>query len=259
MSPDPTPSRDAFYVGYLPTPRSLAVFCAIVVGLAFGASAVVAVAMVTGQANWGDASFQWGEGYQTETGILQVRPYPVLYLPPGEGFPDGRAIPLAGQGKRGVQQKAEALDGAAVDAGGILLRNGDDLMLQVGGKVDLRPAEDPSALGGWAGPAPVDLGETTLKGELVEAKCYLGAMRPGRGKVHKLCANLCLIGGIPPMLVVYRPDAPPLAILVADRDGGPLPERVLGVTSAYVEVSGRLERRADLLVLHVDPDAIRRL
>ena len=91
---------------------------------------------MTAQGDWGDASFQWGEGYQTRTGILRVEPYPVLYLPPDAEHPRGRAIPLSGEGKRGVREKAAGLDGKAVDVGGFLLRAGDREMLQVGGELD---------------------------------------------------------------------------------------------------------------------------
>jgi hypothetical protein len=38
-------------------------------------------------------------------------------------------------------------------------------------------------------------------GEVVDAKCYLGAMKPGDGKSHKACATLCVTNGIPAMPV----------------------------------------------------------
>jgi hypothetical protein len=251
--------REPFYVGYLKTPRPLLGFLAVVAGAVLGASAVLAVTLVTAQGDWGDAAFRWGEGYQTRTGILRVEPYPVLYLPPDVEHPRGRAIPLSGQGKRGVREKAAGLDGKPVDIGGFLLRAGDREMIQVGGDVDLRPAADATALAGFAGPASEPVGPRTLRGEIVDSKCYLGAMRPGQGKTHKLCANLCLIGGIPPLFVVYRADGPPELLLLADADGGPVTAALLDDTARYVELSGTVERRADLLVFRVDPASLRPL
>lgn len=251
--------REPFYVGYLKTPRALVGFLAVLAGAVFGASAMLAVALVTAQGDWRDAGFQWGEGYRTLTGILRVAPYPVLYLPPDARHPGGRAVPLSGEGKRGVREKAADLDGRPVDAGGFLLRAGDREMLQVGGEVDLRPARDPAALAGFAGPATAPVGRRTLRGEIVDAKCYLGAMRPGEGKTHKLCANLCLIGDIPPLFVVYRDDGPPELLLLADPGGGPVTEALLADTARYVELSGIVERRADLLVFRVDPASLRKL
>lgn len=260
-APKVSPSKDAFYVGYLPTPKALLGFLAVVVGAVLGSSAVVAVALALGQGDWGDASFKFGEGYQTRTGIMQALPYPVLYLPPDAENPDGHAIPLSGQGKRGVIEKSAALDGKPADVGGVFLRRSTVPveMVQVGGKVSVRPAEDPGTLGGWTGPETVTIGQRTLKGELVDSKCYLGAMRPGQGKTHKLCANLCLIGGIPPMFVVYRGDRDPLILLLAAPDGGPVDDELLKHTSHYVELSGVLEQRADLLVFRADMNSLRRL
>lgn len=45
------------------------------------------------------------------------------------------------------------------------------------------------------------LGFTQLHGEIVDPKCFFGAMKPGEGKIHKSCAIRCLSGGIPPVLV----------------------------------------------------------
>lgn len=252
-------AREPFYVGYLKTPRPLVGFLAVVVGAVLGASAMLAVALVTAQGDWRDAGFQWGEGYRTLTGILRVEPYPVLYLPPDADHPQGRAIPLSGEGKRGVREAAAALDGKPVDAGGFLLRAGDREMLQVGGEVGLRPARDPASLAGFAGPAARAVGPRTLRGEIVDSKCFLGAMRPGEGKTHKLCANLCLIGGIPPMFAVYRTDGPPELLLLADAGGGAVTEALLDDTARYVELGGTVERRADLLVFRIDPATLRPL
>lgn len=258
---EPISSKDAFYVGYLPTPKALIGFLTVVVGAVLGSSAVVAVALVLAQGDWGKANFQFGEGYQTRTGVLQALPYPVLYLPPDADNPGGHAIPLSGQGKRGVVEKSVALNGKPTDVGGVFLRR-DGLgmeMIQVGGKVGLRPAQDAAPLDEWAGPDVVTIGPRTLKGEMVDSKCYLGAMRPGQGKTHKLCANLCIIGGIPPMFVVYRGDAEPVVMLLAAPDGGPVDGSLLKHTSQYVELSGLLERRADLLVFRADPASVTRL
>ena len=52
---------------------------------------------------------------------------------------------------------------------------------------------------------PTSLGVATLRGEIVDSKCYLGAMKPGDQKTHKACATLCIRGGIPPVLVERLP------------------------------------------------------
>ncbi|MEQ8584601.1 MAG: hypothetical protein RLO01_05690 [Thalassobaculaceae bacterium] len=257
----PGSGKDPFFVGYAPTPRALIGFLALVAGALIGTGVAAAAVFALAQGDWGAASFKWGDGYQTRTGVLAAAPYPVLYVPPSPDYPQGRAVVLSGQGKRGVRQVAADLDGRPADVGGIALGR-DEVgveFIQVGGEVKLRQAEDTSPVpAGWTPPVE-DLGPRTLKGEIVDSKCYLGAMRPGQGKTHKLCANLCLIGDIPPMFVVYREEGAPLVMLLGDAEGGPIPDDLLDHTSHFIEISGQLERRADLLVLRIDPDSVRRL
>jgi len=256
MAGDP---KQPFFVGYLAMPKALAVFLAIFTGACLGLGAVVAFATVAAQRDWNDASFQWGEGRQTRSGILIAEPYPVLYLPPSDSHPDGRAIPLSGVGKTGVQERAEAMDGQAVDVSGILLRLDDLEMIQVSNNNGLVPAAEPTAIEAWGGPGRESFGEIALKGELLDTKCFLGAMRPGQGKTHKLCANLCLIGGIPLTFVVYREEGPPEMLLLADRDGRAVTGPLLDHVSHYIELTGELERRGDLMVFKVDPATATRL
>ena len=76
-----------------------------------------------------------------------------------------------------------------------------------------------------------------LGGEIVDSKCYLGVMNPGRSKVHRDCAARCLRGGIPPMLVTA--DA---TYLLAGAEGADF----VGET---VQVEGDVERSGDTLIL----------
>jgi hypothetical protein len=39
--------------------------------------------------------------------------------------------------------------------------------------------------------------ETTIKGEIIDTKCYLTGMMGGRGEEHKDCAIACVKGGLP--------------------------------------------------------------
>ena len=45
------------------------------------------------------------------------------------------------------------------------------------------------------------LGSWRLTGEICDGKCSLGVMRPGNKAMHKACANVCLIGGVPPVFI----------------------------------------------------------
>ena len=252
-------NRRPFFVGYLAMPRPLAMFLAVVVGVLLGTGAVVAMVIVEGQRDWGDGGFQWNEGRQTRTGIVMADPYPVLFMPPDADHPFGRTIPLSGGGKTGVQQIAREMEGRPVDVSGIILLRDDFEMIQVSGNEGLVAAVDPTPVAGWTGPEVEALGRVTLKGELLDSKCFHGAMRPGQGKTHKLCANLCLIGGVPLTFMIRRPDGSLESILMADPEGMEVTGALLQHVSQPIELTGELERRGDLLVFKVDPGTVRRL
>jgi hypothetical protein len=99
--------------------------------------------------------------------------------------------------------------------------------------------------------------EVTLHGEIIDPKCYLGAMKPGGGKTHKGCAALCLRGGVPPMLVT-RTGGREVYCLLVTAEGGLADEEAIPYVGDAVSIRGRLERDADLLRLAIAPQSIQR-
>ena len=83
-------------------------------------------------------------------------------------------------------------------------------------------------------------------------KCYQGAMRPGTGLSHKACANMCLIGGVPPVFVSSTPIEGNEFFLIVDREGNPLPEKYLDLVALLIEIEGFVEKIDDLMVFKVD-------
>jgi len=96
----------------------------------------------------------------------------------------------------------------------------------------------------------------TLKGEIIDPKCYLGAMKPGGGKTHKACAMLCISGGVPPMLVTRDANEQETFYLLTTDQGGVANELVLPFVGDRVEVAGRLEEHGDLLLLRIVRDGL---
>ena len=130
------------------------------------------------------------------------------------------------------------------------------------GGPDESPSASPNAsLDGspGGGGEPVDLGVQTLRGEIVDSKCYLGVMKPGRGKPHRACATLCIRGGIPPVLRVVTGTGEARHLLLTDQDGGAINDRILDLVAEPVEVTGRVLRTGDLLMLRAELAAFRRL
>ena len=88
----------------------------------------------------------------------------------------------------------------------------------------------------------------TLVGEIVDTKCYLGAMKPGRGKPHRDCASLCIRGGIPAALLVRTEDGERHLVHLMSL-GRPAGREVLDFVGQPVEITGLLRRKDGRLLL----------
>lgn len=253
----PAPVDHGFFVGYFKkVPPAVARF-ALIAGFGFvGVMLGAALALALSTTDPGSGRYEGLAAPGSVTGVVELLPYPILRRPAGEdGLP--RAILLGGQGKAGVAPEAAALSGMAAVAGGVFVRRGDIDMLLVGGGTGLKAADSP--LAGFRPSPPEALGRWRLSGEICDGKCYAGAMKPGSGLSHKACANLCISGGLPPVLVMALPLEGKTVALLADADGGPMPDELLHLTAVPVELEGMLERRDDLLIFRVDRGSARRL
>ena len=248
-----------FFVGYLnAVPRPLALFLVVVAAAIVGGMAGLAFALGTNVNDPGDGSFARQLGRQAMTGVLLEKPYPILRVRPDATNPEPRTILLTVPGKFHVKRRGGKLFGQVVDASGFLFQRGDIEMLQVQGKKALQAAE-----AGEGEPPPAftpaaaeSLGRWRLIGEICDSKCHLGAMRPGTGLAHKACANLCISSGAPPVFVTAQEGAVEgeTFLLMADADGGPLPDRFRDYVAVLVALEGEVERLDDLLVFKVDID-----
>ena len=239
-------NADPFFIGYLNVvPRPLALFLLLVAAGLVGGMAGLALAVGSTVNDPGDGRFA---GRGEFVGLLRTDPYPVVHVPASADGP-AKAVLLSGPGKRGVQARAEPLDSKMVQVRGAMLKRGSIDMLQVGGgRNALVEAETDSV----AAPEVRSLGRWRITGEICDGKCYVGAMRPGRGLAHKACANLCVIGGIPPVFVSSSPIHGQVFFLLADPEGRPLPDGLYDKMALMIEVEGEIEQRDDLFVLKVD-------
>ena len=253
--PDP-----GFFVGYLNSvPRSLAILLVVVAALMVGGMAGLAFALGTNVNDPGDGAFARKLGRQAMSGVLLQNPYPILRVRPDANNPEPRTIMLTVPGKRSVQRRGRKLFGQVVDVGGFLFQRGDIDMLQIQGKSSLKAAEagEGEPPPEFTPAPPESLGRWRLIGEICDSKCHLGAMRPGDGLAHKACANLCITSGAPPIFVTEEEGAVAgeTFLLMADQDGGPLPDRFRDYVAVLVQLEGEVERLDDLLVFKVDIDA----
>jgi hypothetical protein len=202
-----------------------------------------------GNAVWSDTS------PTSFTGILAPGPYPVLFTRDrGDGTPGFMLV--VEPGKHGSSARLAPFAGQGVTLQGTLLRRNDGRMIDLDESdraIALSPSDHPAL------PPIVAKGRVMLRGEIVDSKCFLGAMKPGSGRTHKECATLCIKGGIPPTLIFEGPNGSPGTCLLIDRSGGPLDPGAFPFIADRVEVFGDLEEQGGLLRLRVTPLDIRRL
>jgi hypothetical protein len=230
---------DDFYVGYEPEmpPAFVRPVRLAAAMLVLGACAL-AVGLVLAQQAPSDGVFEFGRERQFE-GLLLEHPYPLLRAS------DGGRYWLVGPGKRGASALAGGLDGRTARVRGTLIRRGGDRMLQIDAGSIVATAAAPQEV------APLTAGaQVTLEGEIVDSKCHLGVMKPGEGPAHRDCAVRCLLGDVPPMLVV-RDGARVRRVPLVSMDGGPLRWDPEPLTARQVRVTGRLYTRDGDVFLEV--------
>jgi len=242
---------DEFFIGYSPPmPSRLARFVTrVVIGIACGVF-VWAVTVAAGHARLEGGSFEFGHP-QRFAGTIVERPYPSLRL----NAADQEMMPwllLVAPGKHGADAVVHGLDGRHVTLTGTRIRRGTHSMIEV----------DPSSLD-VAGLEPrmaaaMREGEVadhpfTLRGEIVDSKCFLGVMVPGSGKTHKDCASVCLRGGIPPALYVHDQTGQWAVLLLTGTSGEPIGAQALHVVGEAIDMTGTIEQHGGWLVLRTDP------
>ena len=251
-------SPDDFYIGYLPRmPRQVArVVLPVVVALILAAAGLAyTVPALHRKEAFARSDFRNIRDYE---GLLIATPMPhLVVLRPGiaEGHELSRYF-LVGRGKSGAKIDVDALDQSYVRIRGSLVYRDAQTLLSVKSAEAIPPPElDRIGQAMSSG----RLGRFTLRGEVVDSKCYLGTMRPGEGKVHRACAVRCISGGIPPMLLVRDTDGTALSFLLVDASGAAVNQRVLDMVAEPVEITGEVERLGDVFVLKADPETYRRL
>ncbi|MFZ4574525.1 MAG: hypothetical protein ACOYN0_09020 [Phycisphaerales bacterium] len=219
---------DDFYVGYLPVPgtyrRAVVAACVLVLG----ALAITAATLGATLRDGGNGV--WDTGHEvTLSGDIAASPYPHITLD------DGTTVFLVEAGKKGAQERIRLLgDGSGTCRGWAITRDGRRIL-------ELAPEPNAATIGAQpAGlaPSPIDRGEVSLRGEIVDYKCYLGAMKPGEGKGHKACAALCIGNGIPPVLVTTANGSTEYLVLTDESGRSPVSQLAAPFAGEPVVVRG---------------------
>ena len=244
---------DDFYIGHeASAPPRIAKNVRIAVLVFLICGAILAVLLVVSQRGFESGESEYGTRRAFE-GVISLRPYPGLLVSrPGASTSYSR-YSLVAPGKRGAQDLVRDFDGRLVQLNGTLIyRDGVTMIeLEPDSIVVLPSSERPSGTPEWIGAA-------TLVGEIVDSKCYLGAMNPGHTKVHRDCAARCISGGVPPMFVTSDSDGKTSMYWLVMESGRPIGKEILDKIAEPIEITGEIRKEGDQLFLRADPSTYKR-
>jgi hypothetical protein len=254
QAPTPVPSlSDEFYIGYAPPmPPHIARFAKrAVVTIAAGVP-LAASLIAIGHIRLDGGTFDYGRP-RTIAGVIATRPYPAIRLEPSStsraGAGGGRWALLVAPGKHGAGAMATPFDGQRVTLDATRIQRGDAVMFEIApGSIAANPASRTSSTtvaseAAAISTSPREGASVTLRGEIVDSKCFLGVMVPGEGKTHKDCASLCLRGGIPPAFIVRDREGRSALLLLVSESGGSLAGHAAAsrLAGEPIEVTGVIE------------------
>ena len=255
---DQSNTTDEFYVGYLPAPSRTVRFQRIVVPVLLLACGVAGIIAIRNHKSPGTGTWNLEEVIEIE-GVVDTQPYAMIRVAATEPSQPFQTILLVSEGKFGARDRAAPYRGQAVRIRGtILSREGRRLVELISADDAIMPLSD-AALANLKRPIAGVIESVTLKGEIIDPKCYFGAMKPGEGKAHKECATLCISGGIPPMFLTRNSAGDAQFYLLADQNGNAVGNGILPYVADAVQIPGTVERLGDILVFKIDPQQIQRL
>ncbi len=248
-----------FYVGYFPIPKTYKKFLLVTVSIigVFFILLGVLVAREQVQPKNGTGWSPNANGAIVVQGVISKFPYDLLRFKESKKSPVQTAI-LTSMTKTSIQNRIKGKYNQALDLKGVMIRQHGRFVFSVlDGEENIKTSNF----------NPLDfyplktenIGTVHLKGEIVDPKCYIGAMKPGGGKVHKSCAVLCIRGGIPPMFVTRNKLSNETYYLLTDKNGGPLVEDIVAYVGDPISITGFVKKHDDMLFLRLDVESIKRL
>lgn len=248
---------EGFFIGWADTPEAdrrffLRAGLGLMAGTAVLGAGLAALQRPPGPGTWNpDDVREW-------RGQVSAAPYAMLRTRDlGPGAP--RSALLSCLGKCGVAAQIGTLAGQPVVVSGSLIQRGRHSMIAVDElgpwiRRDTAVIPDPAL----ALPPLEPLGEVDLAGEILDSKCWFGAMRPSQGKPHKACASLCIRGGIPPAFFARADGGRGALMIMRDGETAYGPE-LLALVADPVRMRARVFRQGDLLMVDAPLRDIRRL
>jgi len=196
------------------------------------------------------------------TGVFYANPVPMIALDATEekGLEAMNAL-LVGAGKMGADQIIQELEqnNGSLDKKRLTLRG---TLIYGDGKIILELTDGLESLL-WLDSTKLNrvgnyktYTDIELSGEIIDPKCYFGAMKPGEGKIHKSCAIRCISGGIPPVFKVDLNDVERDYYLLLGANGEKINQEILTLVGEKIRLKGRWRLENGWKVLRINMDEL---
>jgi hypothetical protein len=255
-------NNSEFYIGWMAkAPAGFARHVKKVLLILFPAALIIGYLLSTTQKKFSTANFEFGKTTEVK-GIYFNSPIPMLKV-----FDKNKlsiTLPLVGYGKHGAEtaimelekEKGISLNGKEITLKGTLI-NGD-------GKTLLQIDKNDNPIVNIGDESSIqleqkELGTQTIRGEIIDPKCYFGVMKPGEGKVHRDCAIRCILGGIPPVLHVQNEKGESNYYLIVGTNGDKMNEAVQDFVAEPVSMEARVVQKGDWIILYTGKENIKRI
>ncbi len=191
--------KEEFYIGYGDKmPKQTAGFIKKVVISLLVTVVIIGVVLSSKQRGFLESTYEYYQDTEV-TGYLIGQPVSALQVTWGydqEKNPIHQIIPVVAFGKKGGKELVNEHLNTQVTAKGKLIYYDGKVLMEITEPNLIKPISTEN-LSKVSMPIIDYGGPKTLTGEIVDAKCFFGVMKPGHGKPHRACAIRCISGGIP--------------------------------------------------------------
>lgn len=255
-------SNSEFYIGWMAkAPQGFAKHIKKILIVIFPTALIIGYLLSVNQKKFSTANFEFGKTTEVK-GIYYNSPVPMLKIFDKNNL--SITLPLVGYGKHGAEtaiaemekEKEVSLNGKEVTLKGTLINGDGKTLLQIDKN------DNPVVNIGVESKILLeqkDLGTRTIRGEIIDPKCYFGVMKPGEGKVHRDCAIRCILGGIPPVLHVQNEKGESNYYLIVGPNGEKMNEAVQDVVAEPVSIEAKVVQQDDWIILYVGKESIKRI
>ena len=251
------PDTNEFYIGYIPKgPEGVTGIIRKVIYLLGLIVICLASLLAWQQKKFSSADFEYGIKTEIE-GFIFEEPVPHVLLPLGKD-PQGKqlyqTVLLVSFGKAGTQSMLAQIltnghgGGSKARLNGSLIYGDGKALLQIDEVADVELLE-----GSIDHVSMIQTEEMlSIRGEIVDPKCYFGVMKPGEGKAHRSCAIRCIAGGIPPVFS----SASQGYYLLVDENNKPISTEIVNIVGDPIILDGKGIRWNDWTILQIDSKKI---